>query len=135
MGELCALFPPEWLRGKAKETGLIKRECKIDPVYMFWSLSISYGTFLQRTLAALKRDYERFSNQILSDSSWYYRFSPELVAFLRECVVRGLEYSAQEPGRTLSDRLSPFKDVLIQDSTIVRLHSKEDFDYPAICVL
>ena len=57
MMELCALFPPEWLRDKAKETGLIKRERKIDPVYMFWSLSISYGAFLQRTLAALKRDY------------------------------------------------------------------------------
>ena len=131
MMELCALFPPEWLRDKAKETGLIKRERKIDPIYIFWSLSIGYGVFLQRTLAALKRDYERFSKQILSDSSWYYRFTPELVAFLRECVVRGVEYSAQEPGRTLSDRLSPFEDVLIQDSTIVRLHSKLAKIWPA----
>lgn len=131
MMELCALFPPEWLRDKAKETGLIKRELKIDPVYIFWSLSIGYGVFLQRTLAALKRDHERFSKQILSDSSWYYRFTPELVAFLRECVVRGVEYSAQEPGRTLSDRLSPFEDVLIQDSTIVRLHSKLAKIWPA----
>ena len=49
MMELCALFPLEWLRDKAKETGLIKRERKIDPVYMFWSLSISYGTFLECT--------------------------------------------------------------------------------------
>ena len=38
MMELCALFPPEWLRDKAKETGLIKRERKIDPIYIFWSL-------------------------------------------------------------------------------------------------
>lgn len=67
----------------------------------------------------------------MSDSSWYYRFTPELVAFLRECVVRGVEYSAQEPGRTLSDRLSPFEDVLIQDSTIVRLHSKLAKIWPA----
>ena len=58
MMELCALFPPEWLRDEAKETGLIKRERKIDPVYMFWSLSIGYGAFLQRTLAGLKRNYE-----------------------------------------------------------------------------
>jgi len=98
---------------------------------MFRSLSISYGAFLQRTLAALKRDYERFSKQILSDSSWYYRFTPELVAFLRECVVRGVEYSAQEPSRTLSDRLSPFEDVLIQESTIIRLHSKLAEIWPA----
>ena len=33
--ELCDLFPAEWLREKAKDTGLIKRERKIDPVIMF----------------------------------------------------------------------------------------------------
>ena len=95
--ELCNLFPSEWLRNKAKETGLIKRERKIDPVIIFWVLAIGYGTFLQRTLAGLKRNYETASNRILSDSSWYYRFTPELVVFLRECVARGLEYLAQEP--------------------------------------
>lgn len=129
--ELCNLFPSEWLRNKAKETGLIKRERKIDPVIIFWVLAIGYGTFLQRTLAGLKRNYETASNRILSDSSWYYRFTPELVAFLRECVARGLEYLAQEPSRSLSERLSPFQDVLIQDSTIVRLHEKLAKIWPA----
>ena len=129
--ELCNLFPSEWLRSKAKETGLIKRERKIDPVIIFWVLAIGYGTFIQRTLAGLKRNYETASNRILSDSSWYYRFTPELVAFLRECVARGLEYLAQEPSRTLSERLLPFKDVLIQDSTIVRLHDKLAKIWPA----
>jgi hypothetical protein len=33
--ELCAIFPSEWLREKAKATGLIKRERKIDPVTIF----------------------------------------------------------------------------------------------------
>jgi IS4 transposase len=129
--ELCNLFPAEWLRNKAKETCLIKRERKIDPVIIFWVLAIGYGTFLQRTLAGLKRNYETASKQILSDSSWYYRFTPELVAFLRECVARGLEYMAQEPTRTLSERLSPFEDVLIQDNTIVRLHEKLAKVWPA----
>jgi len=90
--ELCDLFPAEWLRNKAKETGLIKRERKIDPLVIFWTLAIGYGTFFQRTLAGLKRNYERASKQILSDSSWYYRFTPELVAFLHECVARGVDY-------------------------------------------
>jgi putative transposase len=94
-------------------------------------LAIGYGTHLQRTLASLKRNYERASKQILRDSSWYYRFTPELVAFLRECVARGLEYLAEEPSRTLNERLSPFEDVLIQDSTIVRLHEKLSKIWPA----
>ena len=45
--------------------------------------------------------------------------------------MRGIEYSAQEPSRTLSDRLSPFEDVLIQDSTIVRLNAKLAKIWPA----
>lgn len=129
--ELCAMFPSKWLREKARATGLIKRERKIDPVTIFWVLAISYGTFLQRTLATLKRNYETASNKSLSDSSWYYRFTPELVAFLRACVGRGLEYLAQDPGRTLNERLSPFQDVLIQDNTIIRLHEKLAKIWPA----
>jgi putative transposase len=65
--ELCEAYPAEWLRSKARETGLIKRECKIDPVIIFWVLAIGYGTFLQRTLAGLKRNYETASKQVLSD--------------------------------------------------------------------
>lgn len=91
---LCELFPPEWLRDKAKETGLIKRERKIDPVIMFWTLAIGYGTFLQRTLAGLKRNYESASNLILSDSSLVLSLYPELVTFLCECVSHGLEHLA-----------------------------------------
>jgi len=129
--ELCELFPPEWLRETAKETGLIKRERKIDPVIMFWVLVLGYGTSLQRTLASLKRNYETSSKKILSDSSWYYRFTPELVSFLRECVRRGSEHLAQDPCRTLDKRLSPFEDVLIQDNTIIRLHEKLAKIWPA----
>jgi hypothetical protein len=55
---------------RAKETELIKRERKIDPVIMFWTLAIGYWTFLQRTLAGLKRNYKSAQNLILSDSSW-----------------------------------------------------------------
>ncbi len=54
--ELCELYPPDWLRETAKDTGLIKRERKIDAVIMFWVLALGYGTFLQRTLASLKRN-------------------------------------------------------------------------------
>jgi putative transposase len=116
---------------KQKKQVLIKRERKIDPVIIFWVLAIGYGTYLQRTLAGLKRNYERASKQILRDSSWYYRFTPELVAFLQECVARCLECLAQEPSRMLNKRLSPFEDVLIQDNTIVRLHEKLAKIWPA----
>jgi putative transposase len=88
---------------------LIKRERKIDAVVMFWVLTLSFGVRLQRTLASLKRSYEKESNHSLSDSSWYYRFTPELVAFLKACVLHGTEYLAQEQCYNLNKRLKKFE--------------------------
>ena len=120
---LRKMFPDEWVRETARDIGLIKRERKIDPTIMFWVLTLSFGVRLQRTLASLKRQYEKESKTKLSDSSWYYRFTPELVEFLHQCVIHGIEELAKEPGRNLNKKLDYFKDVLIQDSTIVRLIS------------
>jgi IS4 transposase len=128
---LRKMFPEEWLRETARETGLIKRERKIDPTIMFWVLTLSFGVRLQRTLASLKRQYEKEANTKLSDSSWYYRFTPELVEFLHQCVIHGIEELAKEPGRNLKQKLVRFQDVLIQDSTIVRLHSSLAEKFPA----
>lgn len=105
---LSRMFPADWLRTTAKETGLVKRERKVDPVIMFWVLTLSFGVRLQRTLASLKRSYERKADTTLSDSSWYERFTPELVAFLRRCVIHGIEHLAQEPSRRLGEKLSRF---------------------------
>ena len=129
---LRKMFPEEWLRETARETGLIKRERKIDPTIMFWVLTLSFGVRLQRTLASLKREYEKEAKTKLSDSSWYYRFTPELVEFLHQCVIHGIEELAKEPGRNLNKKLERFKDVLIQDSTIVRLHSSLADKFPAV---
>src|SRR5664280_284155 len=128
---LRKMFPEEWLRETARETGLIKRERKIDPTIIFWVLTLSFGVRLQRTLASLKRQYEKEAKTKLSDSSWYYRFTPELVEFLHQCVIHGIEELAKEPGRNLSKKLERFEDVLIQDSTIVRLHSSLAEKFPA----
>ena len=120
---LWEIFPKEWLRQTAKETGLIVRERKIDPVIIFWVLTLSFGVRLQRTLASLKREYETESSKTISDSSWYYRFTPELVEFLHQCVIHDIEELTKEPGRKLSKKLENCQDVLIQDSTIVCLPS------------
>ncbi|AKJ37593.1 transposase [Methanosarcina barkeri CM1] len=128
---LREMFPEEWLRQTAKETGLIVRERKIDPVIIFWVLTLSFGVRLQRTLASLKREYETESQKTISDSSWYYRFTPELVEFLHQCVIHGMGELAKEPGRKLSKKLETFQDVVIQDSTIVRLHSSLADKFPA----
>lgn len=52
------MFPEDWLRQIAKETGLIVRGHKIDPVILFWVFTLSFGLRLKRTPASLKREYE-----------------------------------------------------------------------------
>jgi IS4 transposase len=129
--ELITMFESKWLRTKAMETGLVKRERKIDPVIMFWTLAIGYGAQLYRTIVQLKREYEVRGKVLLSDSSWHDRFTPELVEFLKECLIHGIEHMSQEPSRVLGKRLAIFRDVMIQDSTIIRLHESLAKKWPA----
>ena len=56
---LCEAFPPEFLEKTAKETGMIQRKRKVESVAMFWVLFLGVGAGMQRTLASLKRSYER----------------------------------------------------------------------------
>jgi len=51
---LREMFPEEWLRQTAKETGLIIRECKIDPVIIF----LGFNSEFWCTLAAYTRQFE-----------------------------------------------------------------------------
>jgi putative transposase len=129
--DLCTIFAPEWLRATASKCGLVKRDRKIDAVILFWVLVLGFGVRLQRTLASLKRSYEKSANTGLSDGSWYERFTPELVLFLKMCVTHEIEHLAKETNRNLKTKLSKFKDVLIQDSSIVRLHEKLSKKWPA----
>ncbi len=128
---LCALYPPEWLRKAAKQTGFVKRERKIDPALFFWVLVLGFGVRLQRSFASLRRGYEKSADTRLSSSGFYYRFTPETVSFFHAAVLRGIEALAQEPSRALKERLASFKDLVIQDSTVVRLHKLLVDKWPA----
>jgi len=99
--ELNRLFPAEWPRETAKETGFVKRDRKIDPALMFWSLTLGFGVQLQRTLASLRHLYEEKGEVHISRSSFYDRFTPELVNYLHVCVIHGLDNIAQNPNRIL----------------------------------
>ena len=125
------IFPEIWLRQLSIKTCFIKRERKIKSEVMFWVLTLGFCVYNQHTIASLKRLYEMKANISISDSSWYDRFTPELVEFLHKCVIHGIEELAKEPGRKLSKKLKNFQDVLIQDSTIVRIHSSLADKFPA----
>ena len=111
----------------------MERERKIDPVAFFLTLVLDFGVGLQRTLALLKRGYEdRAEIELeLAYSSWHARFAPELAEFLRLCVAHGLTQLKETDGPRLAERLQIFEDILIKDSSVVRLHVKLATLWPA----
>lgn len=129
--DLNAAFSPEWLRKTAIETKFVERERKIDPVIFFWVIVMGFGVKLQGHLAGLKRSYEKASAKSLADSAWYVRFSPELVDFLRACVQHGIETLSHEKNRILAERLKWAEDILIQDTSVVRVNAALAAKFPA----
>ena len=53
------------------------------------------------------------------------------MSFLRECVLHAIEFQAQQQSRALGEKLNGFKDIIIQDSTIIRLHESLADLWPA----
>jgi len=131
MEDLTSMFSKEWLHDTANQTGMIKRQRIIDPTIMFWALIFGFGVKSERSLASLKRVFENKSGQLISDSSWYDRFTPEMVEFVHQCVIHGIQELARTSHVKLGKKLQAFQDILIQDSTIIRLNKFLAYIFPA----
>ena len=129
---LLELYPSEALIRLAEESGFVRRYRKLDPVAFFWAVTLEAGIYLQRSLDQLRHVYnQKAARPIHSYASFYDRFTPELVEFLHLCVAHGLSQLKAAPGNQLTPKLAAFEDVLIQDSTIVRLSASLMTHFPA----
>jgi putative transposase len=125
------LLPPRVILRIARESGFVRRHRKLDPVAFLYTLAFETGPQLQRTVDALREAYnKRTPDPILSMGGFYERFTPELVEFLRRCVAYGLAQLRATPGNRLTPKLARFTDLLIQDSTVIRLFSALARIYP-----
>ena len=119
---LNKMFSPEWLRETSAKVGFVQRNRKIDPATFFWVVVLGFGVGMQRTLASLRRAYESASAESLVPFSFYDRFNNGLIAFLKECLTHGIADLASHTSLILSDKLKGFKDLIVADGTIIRLH-------------
>lgn len=119
LNEVTRLFPPEEIREAAKDTGFIKRLRKVDPVLFFWNLILGFSCSVQRTLAGLQRQYQLIADTEIAPASFFGRFSPNLVCFLRRLLADAL---AKFAGPGLPGKLGTmFQDISIFDNTVVTL--------------
>jgi IS4 transposase len=128
---LESLFPEEKIEEIACETGFKKRQRKIEPYLFFWNLVLGFGVQLQRTLESLRKGYNEMAGTDICQSAWHDRFTPETVKFLRACVELALQQMVGEINRELSPKMKWVEDILIQDSSIVRLSASLMKEFPA----
>jgi len=73
-----------------------------------------------RTLAAFRRSYNSTADESLSPGGYYQQLTPSLAEYLRDLVEYGLGEVAVP--HTLADEFDRFRDVIIADGTVLRLH-------------
>jgi putative transposase len=127
---LSRMFPEAELQRLAASEGVVQRQRKVEIVALFWVLILSVGYGKQRTLADLRRSYEKATGCRLSASAFYDRFNPRLTRLLKTLMEQALESAAQAArrGRALFGQI---REVLCIDSTVVRLHDALAGSFPA----
>ena len=56
---IVEMLSENFLRNTARESVLIIRECKIDPVILFWVLTLGFGTTFTSAMDAIQMSNER----------------------------------------------------------------------------
>jgi putative transposase len=120
MRRLTTLFPSELLEGHAEELGVVERESKLQVPVLVWAFVFGFAAGERRTLAGFRRSYNATADEPISPGGFYQRLTPSLAAYLRDLVGHGLDEVAV-PDAAGAD-IDRFRDVMIADGTVVRLH-------------
>ena len=127
---LASLFSPQYLSRLARSTKAVVRDRKVSITKLFWTVVLGFGTGRTRQIAGLRRSYEKATGQTIEESSFYNRFTPAFARMLKAAVAHAIG-SLSGVGRALTGPLAAFKDVLLTDSTVMRLHDLLEKAFPA----
>lgn len=130
------LLPYNFLLEKARETKFVKRFRKLDPVYLIYVLIFGSSSHIRPTFEEIYRRYVDFDdNPKFSDSmtiqSFKKRFDQNMVNFLSSLLDHYINQMISDCPARLKSHAKRFKDILIQDSSIIRLSQKLVSEFPA----
>ena len=128
--ELTSLIPTRQLNFLAQLSGLVRRRRKVDAMALFWTVVLGFGGGRERSLAGLRRAYQKSTGATLVPSAFYDRFTKSLAVFMRFVVEELLE-QLQETEAKYGGLLRSFRDVVVTDSTLVKLHDLLERRFPA----
>jgi len=108
------------LEDHAEEHGVVEREGKLQIPALVWAFVFGFATGESRTLAAFRRSYNSTADKTLTAGGFYQRLTPRLADFLCDLVEQRLDEVAVP--HTISDEFDRFRDIIVADGTILRLH-------------
>ena len=129
--ELTSLISPRRIRAVARELGAVRRRRKVDVVALVYSLVLGFATGDRRTLAGLRRAYERVTGTCLAPSAFYDRFTPELASVMKRLLAEVMDRINEQRPR-LHFALNSFRQVLVADGSVIRLHEALAPAFPSI---
>ena len=128
--ELTSLIPTRQLNFLAQLSGLVRRRRKVEARALFWTVVLGFGAGRERSLSGLRRAYQKSTGARLVPSAFYDRFTKSLAVFMRRVVEELLE-KLQETEAKFGGLLRSFRDVVVTDSTLVKLHDLLERRFPA----
>ena len=128
---LNRIVPKSRLEELGRETGAFRRNRKISAPAFFWSLVMGYAVSNHRTIAGIRRSFEKSIGKSIVPSAFYDRFTPNFVNLLKEVLSELIQRLGSNLA-PLQGQLSFFKDILITDSTLIRLHDLLEKTYPSV---
>ena len=114
------VLPFEYIRRRAKEFGVQKRERCFDPARLILALILNGGTAESGRIAAALREYTKRGGIEVARSASYRWFDKELLALMLDLVERAKAYVLSMPS-TLPGVLAGPKDWRAIDSSTVKL--------------
>ena len=121
----------EELNRIAYETGFVKRLRKVEVARMFWALIFSFGGGKARSFEDIKKTYHLSpGSKKIARSSFYERLNGRLALFMRKILDLVIS-RLKNPPDVLRKTLKAFKDLVVIDSTLIRLNDLLGDVYPA----
>jgi IS4 transposase len=127
---LTSLVPARRLNRPARETGVVVRDRQVKALALFWTLVLGFGAGSERTLVGLRRHFEQANGVTLVPSAFYLRFTPALAGLLKAVLVPVVD-QVSEQAEALKGPLTAFRDVVLIDTTVIRLHDLLARVFPA----
>jgi hypothetical protein len=128
---LKSFISNEELRKLAQETGCVKRVKKVDVAKLFGTLILSFGLGKKRELEEIRRVYNGVAepDKTVVKSSFHDRFDESFALFLKK-VLKIVCDRFSNPPKALLNLLEAFEDLILIDSTIMKLHDNLERDFP-----